>query len=167
MLTEVKVDSPNRWFRCQNFLPEDVMRRVKEDVKVFMADRNKDDLYNELIDWRQRPNEIVVLTMYAYADIELPKRFDTVFEIENPDNFEEVSVQIRYAIFNGYAPVDLISHGHKHILVLEFIDSVPAIFNLLQPFNDKTRMSASEGQLGLCSKSDFQAIKNTLKSKID
>ncbi|TKK64106.1 hypothetical protein FC093_23320 [Ilyomonas limi] len=126
-----------------------------------MADRKKDNLYFEFINWQKQTNEIVVLTMYAYADILLPKYFDTIFQIDNPENFIETKFVIKQAVINGWTSVGEISHGHKHILVVEFPNSIPDILNLLSEFSYKKTIK-NEIHLGFCNKIDFDAIKTNL-----
>ena len=162
MLTESQASPTDRYLLCNYFFPDAMIKKLKADVKSFMADRKKDDLYYEFIDWKKKTNELMVLTMYAYADISLPKQFDIAFQIDTPDNFDDTIFVINKAIINGWTSVNQIDHGHKHILIIEFPDTVPSIFKLLPAFSD----SATNGnmiQLGLCSKTDFKAIKENLK----
>ena len=76
------------------------------------------------------------VTMYAYADIFLPKQFDIAFQIDKPDNYSDTTFVINQAITNGWTSVNQIDHGHKHIVMIEFPNSVPGIFNLLPAFSD-------------------------------
>jgi len=139
-----------------------MLDRVKNDVKSFMASRQKDDLYYQFIDWQKKSNEIAVLTTYAFADIPLPKQFDTIFQIDNPDNYTDINYTVTQAVINGWTSIPEMGHGHEHILVLEFKVSVPDIFDLLSDL-DETKPYMINKELGFCSKADFEFIKKKLK----
>ena len=141
-----------------------MLDRVKEDVKSFMANRQKDDLHYQFINWQKKSNEIVVLTMYAFGDVELPKQYDIVFQIDDVDNYIDINYTIRLAIFDGWHSVSEIGYGHKHILILEFESSIPHIFNLLSDFDDK-KPDKNNKEIGFCSRTDFESIKEKLKVK--
>lgn len=140
--------------------------RVKADVKAFMADREKDDKYFEFIDWKKTETEIVVLTMYAYDDISLPKKYNTVFQIDKPNNFVDLDFTITHAVLNGWTGVNQISRGHKHICVIQFDKAVHSIFNLLTHFDPKTTVHDNI-ELGFCEKNDFEKIKARLERNND
>ncbi|WP_153797014.1 hypothetical protein [Foetidibacter luteolus] len=146
----------------QLFFSEAMIKKVKADVKTFMNDKEKDELYYKFIDWEKQANEMMVLTMHAYADISLPKKFDTAFQINKPHNYVEATITINQAIINGWTSVNQIAHGHKHIIIIDFQSSVPNIFNLLPAFGDNGTTS-NETKLGICSNIDFEAIKTNLK----
>jgi hypothetical protein len=130
-----------------------------------MADRKKDDLYYAFIEWKKKATEIIALTMHAYADILLPKRFDIAFQIDNPDNYITGSFVINQAIINGWTSVHQIDHGHKHIVVIEFAETIPKIFNLLPSFDGT--FDGNKPELGLCNQVDFEFIKESfIKNKL-
>jgi hypothetical protein len=165
METEIKVNSSERYMLCNYSFSDKMIDRVKADVISFMAEREKDDKYFEFIDWKKTATEILVLTMYAYDDILLPKMYDTVFQIDKPSNFANLDFTITQAVFNGWAGVNQISKGHKHICVIQFDKAVHSIFNLLTYFDPK-RTAHDNIQLGFCDKNDFEEIKTKLGNDI-
>lgn len=86
MQTEIQINPSERYLLCKYSLSDKMLESVKEDVKSFMANRQKDDLHYQFINWQKKNNEIVALTMYAFGDIVLPKQYDIVFQIDNVDN---------------------------------------------------------------------------------
>jgi AAA15 family ATPase/GTPase len=98
METEKETNSSDRYLLCNYFFSDKVIDRVKTDVKAFMTNREKNEKYFEFINWEKNENEIVVLTMYAYDDILLPKNYDTVFQIDKPDNFVHLDFTITQAV---------------------------------------------------------------------
>lgn len=157
MLTESSADPAHRYLLCIYYFPEHMINRIKADVKQFMANRKKDDLYHAFMEWKKKDNELVVLTRYAYADILLPKQFDIAFQIDNPNNNATGSFVITQAIINGWTSVSQIDHGHKHIVVIEFPGTIPKIFSLLHPFDET--MPRNKPEIGLCIQADFKFIK--------
>ena len=56
----------------------------------------------------------------------------------------------------------MVEHGHKHVLVLTFLEKLPAILALLP--SELNRGIDGAIRLGLCSSADFSAIaERTLK----
>jgi hypothetical protein len=161
MNTETEINSSDRYLLCNYYISDKVIDRVKDDVKAFMADKEKDDKYSEFINWQKNNNEIVVLTMYAYDDILLPKKYDTVFQIDKPTNFVHLDFTITQAVLNGWTAVNKISRGHKHICVIQFKKTVNYIFSLLTLFDPK-QPANNNIQLGFCDQSNFEEIKKRL-----
>lgn len=139
----------------------------KECIKRF-TEREKDNYYYKYINWKRRENEIAVFTMYSYADFSIPKYFDCIFHIDNPEFFLNVGFKLTQSIWEGWAPIGNIEHGHKHLVVLEFADKVPAIFkNLYLVKNKFSGVPYPHFALGLCQLSDLPEItkrQNKVKS---
>ena len=127
-----------------------------------MVAREKDNLYYNFLDWQKKENEILVLTMYAFANIPIPQRFNIVFQVDNPDNFVETEYVITQAIINGWTSINQILRGHKHITVVEFANSIPDLCNLLSDFEDHTNDN-KKIHLGFCDKEHFQTVKAKMK----
>jgi hypothetical protein len=162
MEPDIQINSSDRYLICNYSFSDKMIDIVKEDVKAFMADREKDDKYFEFINWQKIDNEIVVLTMYAYDDILLPKKYGTVFQIDKPTNFVHTDFIITQAVLNGWTGVNKISRGHKHICVIQFNKAVDNIFSLLTHFSPE-QTTYNNIQLGLCGKNDFEEIKPRLE----
>ena len=160
----MEINSSDRYLLCNYSFSDKVIDRVKKDVKAFMADREKDDKYFEFINWQKSDNEIVILTMYAYNDILLPKKYDTVFQIDKPANFVHTDFTITQAVLNGWKSVNQFSRGHKHICVIQFNKAVDNIFSLLTHFDPK-QPANDNIQLGFCDENDFEEIKTRLEQK--
>ncbi|MES1181719.1 MAG: hypothetical protein ABUL44_02895 [Flavobacterium sp.] len=161
MLAEINTDSSERYLLCNRFIPDKIIKRIKDDLKSFWADRQKDELYFEFINWQKKSNEIALLTLYAYADIIFLKKFDTIFQIDNPNNYTTTEFLIKHIVMDSRVALNEIAHGHKHILILEFSNAVPSIFNLLSEFKENEWLD-NKIELGICSNVDFDAIKINL-----
>ena len=158
MQTEKELNNSDHYLLCNNRFSDTAIKTIKADVKRFMADRDKDDDYFKFINWQKKDNELLVLTMYAYKYIDLPKKFDRIFQVDKPGNFIDLDFIITQAVINGLTPFSQISKGHKHICIVEFDKEVPHIFNSVPAFNDKSILQTSI-QLGFCDKADFKNIK--------
>ncbi|OQP50880.1 hypothetical protein A4H97_03380 [Niastella yeongjuensis] len=130
----------------------------KECIKR-LATREKDSYYDKFINWKSRENEIAVFTLYAYADFPIPKRFDCIFQIGNPEIYINTEFQLTQSVWEGWFPIGNIDHGHKHLVVLEFVDKVPDIFNSLHLENNRSStVPKPHLALGLCQFSDLTEI---------
>lgn len=133
--SEANVPPAYRYLICNYTIDAYNLKKIKEDVVQFMKKREKNASYSSFINWAGASNEIAVLTMYAYADLEIPRYFNIIFDINNPDNYEETDFKIIIAIMDGYAPFKTIGYGHKHVCILQFEKEIPSILNLLIPFH--------------------------------
>lgn len=159
MHSEIKTTKSDNYLLCNYRFSDKTIETIKADISGFMSNREKDDIYRKFIEWQRKANEIVVLTMYAYDDIPLPKKFDTIFQYNTPSNFIHLDYTITQAVFNGWMPVSEISRGQKHICIIEFINKMPDIF-LSVPLFDETLQSGI--QLGFCNEANFESIKTNL-----
>ena len=162
MQTETEVKASERYLLCNYAFSDQMIERIKTDVRSFMADKKKDDNYLKFINWQKQENDIVVLTLYAYDDILLPKKYDTVFQIDKPSNFANRSFTITQAVLNGWTPVNQIAKGHKHICIIQLDKEVSSIFNSVALFDSKEALQ-DKFRLGFCDMNNFEAIKNKLQ----
>ena len=159
---ETEAAKSDKYLLCNYRFSNETIETIKADVRGFMSNRDKDDIYYKFVDWQRKPNEIVVLTMYAYDDIPLPKRFGTIFQIDNTSNYIHLDYIVTQAVFNGWMPVNEISRGHKHICIIEFPNEMPDIF-LSVPLFDETLQKGI--QLGFCDQTDFESIQTNLSQR--
>ena len=159
MLPEKDTNPSERYLLCNAMFPDKLLVTIKSDVQKFMRSREKDVRYHHFMNWTRQENEIAVLTLYAYADIPLPRQYDLIFQIGQPDNYVIIDYTITQAVINGWTTVDQLDHGHKHIAIVQFPEGIPSIIDLLPPFS--TKQAAQKGnQLGFCTTTDFAFIRN-------
>ncbi len=127
-----------------------------------------DKEYELYINWNKGDNEIVLFTWYAYADFKIPKKFDCIFELDNPDNFIIADFRLTQSIYEFYYPIDSIEHGHKHICVFKFKNNIPEIIDRLYVANlNSTTPQDNSMKLGFCQSADFEAIKTRILWRIE
>ncbi len=120
--------------------------------------------FNRFINWKRAKSEISLSTLYAYADLDLPKSFDCIFNLENPSDFISTQFKITQSIFEGWYPINSVEHGHKHLCVFEFENEIPKIIYRLQvSSNKRLDLSKRSIKLGICLSEDRLAIENRLK----
>jgi len=163
MQNENEIAPSSRYLLCDSVFSDKTLATVKSDVRRFMRDREKDATYHRFISWTRQQNEIVILSLYAYADIPLPKQYDIIFQIGRPENHMPIEYTITQAIINGWTSVDQLDHGHKHITVVQFPTGIPSIFEILPAFS-KEQVTKKGTQLGFCTKADFEFIRNNKPS---
>jgi hypothetical protein len=164
MDTEIKINPSDRYLLCNYVFSNEMIDQIKAEVKAFIANREKDGKYFEFIEWQKTKTEILVLIMYAYNDVSLPKKYNTVFQVDKPDNFVSLDVRITQAVLNGWTAVTQLSRGHKHVCVIQMENTADSIFNLLTYFDPKNTAPGNI-ELGLCDENDFEEIKMKLKRR--
>ncbi len=122
--------------------------------------KDKDGLYDKFINWKRQENEVAVFTMYAYADLFVPKTFDCIFFVDNPEVYNQTNFVLTQSIWEGWYPIDNIENEHKHLCILTFENQVPDILAQLHYETEKYSTWTVEGNkiLGLCQMADLQSI---------
>lgn len=114
----------------------------------------------KFLSWERQDNQIVTYNGYGYCDTEIPKTYDFLIDLDDPQGGIDTEVTIVHAIYNGVVPLNTIEHGHKTVCVLEFSGGIPERLDLLLPFEE----SAFKFRFGLCSKTDKAAILERIKN---
>ncbi len=80
---------------------------------------------------RPGPKERVCFVSFAYADLPLPKVFDTVFLRSDPRRACQTTCCIEAVTQQFAKPFDEVPHGWKTVCLLVFPDGVPALVDEL------------------------------------
>ncbi|MES2485453.1 MAG: hypothetical protein V4581_05815 [Bacteroidota bacterium] len=164
MRTEDQASQHNRYLFAEEYLTDNAINIWKEQTSIRCKNIEKGPEYQNYMSWERRYNEILVFTLYAYADFTIPKEFDIIFELENPENYVQVVYELTQSIYEGWLPTDAIDDGHKHFTVFRFKESLPKILDLLHSGDQKFSTSPpGQTRLGFCNSKDFDAIKQRLE----
>lgn len=93
--------------------------------------KDKGNAYEKYVNWTRQENEIAVFTLYAYADFNIPKQFDIIFHLDNPNEFLRIDYELTQSIYEAWFPSNTVEHGHKHLCIFSFDKTLPAIFKIL------------------------------------
>ena len=164
MRSEEECPKEGRYLFCDTYLSDIGIELSQKDVVKRFSNRNKDDLYSKYITWKRNSNEVIVFTMYAYANLKLNKEFDCIFNYDNPDEFVIEKFVITQSLYEGWAPIDTVEDGHKHLLILKFKSEIPEIiFKLHKEDTLGDTRPRIHTKLGFCSKEDFETISKNIK----
>ncbi|MBL4663084.1 MAG: hypothetical protein JKY22_05920 [Flavobacteriaceae bacterium] len=108
------------------FSDESINVWKKESAKR-LEDEHKGKLFKKFINWKRRKNEIMLFTLYAYADLKIPKRFDCAFNLENPSEHTISPFSLTQSLYEVFFPTDSIGVGHKHTCIFEFENEIPEL----------------------------------------
>jgi len=111
------------------------------------------------LNWKKQENQIVTYNGYAYCDILIPKTYDFLIDLEDPNGGIETESTIKYALYNGVIPLSAIEHGHKTVCILEFSKEIPSRLNSLDSFESYS----AKFRFGLCVDADKHLIIERLK----
>jgi hypothetical protein len=132
----------------------------------------KSAAFYKFVNWNKTEKEIALFTLYAYADLKIPKLFNCIFELGNPENVVFANCQLEQSIYEGWLPIDTVDIGHKHLCIFSFEDEIPQIFEKLHIGKEKfSNVPKGSTALGICNQDDFEEIRkrqlyvNDLKSK--
>lgn len=162
MLPEAACPASGRYLYADELYANSTLKIMQADCIRRYQKWEKDAAYNTFVHWARQANEAAVFTWRAYADLVLPKRFDCIFYVDNPQEHLLVSYTLSQSVIDlgGGLPIGRIEHGYKHICVLTFEQAVPAILHLLHQSEGNVSTVPVRGafQLGFCQAADLPAI---------
>ena len=166
MRNEEDCPKTERFLFSDTYLSEKGIKLSQDAIIKRFTNRNKNEFYQKYISWKRNENEIIVFTMYTYADLKLNKEFDCIFNYDNPDEFVFEKFTITQSIYEGWIPTDTVDDGHKHLLVFSFENGIPKIlFKLHKEETLGDTRPKTYTKLGFCNQKDFEIIANNLKKR--
>ncbi len=92
----------------------------------------------------------------SYANIDLPKTYNIIFDINNKTRFWKKNIIVKYAYnYTDIFHTDL-WYGHSSLVIIEADEKFPPIFEELSSSPQKQ----SKTIIGLCSEDDWIFIQN-------
>ncbi|PBQ31912.1 hypothetical protein CNR22_09060 [Sphingobacteriaceae bacterium] len=159
MQTEEKCKTSERYLFADTYFSDEAIEIWKSECVKRCKDKEKGRPYNNFTKWTRKPNEIAVFTLYAYADLSVPKQFDIIFELDNPSNFRKINFELTQSIYEAWFPTDSLDHGHKHLCIFQFDHMLPEIFKILNKETKKiSDVKKGLKMLGFCNSQDFSEI---------
>lgn len=164
MLTEEQCKPNQRFLFAKEYFSDKAISIWQAECIERCKDKPKGEAYDRYIHWKRRENEIAAFTRYAYADLAIPKVFDIIFHLHNPNDFIKIDYSLTQSIHEAWFPIDYLDHGHKHLCVFSFDKEVPEIFNSLHEENEKFSTSPKDQKsIGFCNSQDFDEIKKGIE----
>lgn len=167
MQREEQCEPSQRFLFAEEYFSDKAIAIWQSECIKRCEDKEKGNAYEKYVNWEQKENEIAIFTLYAYADIEVPKTFDTIFHLDNPKEFLRIHFELTQGIFEAWYPVDKLNHGHKHLCIFSFAKMPPDIFNTLHKGKSKfSTPPTGQRLLGFCNSMDFDAITDRIEKKL-
>ncbi|MDQ2793448.1 MAG: hypothetical protein M3Y12_05500 [Bacteroidota bacterium] len=166
MRPETECPPEARYLQSDEYYSADALKTLQADCVRQHLSREKGEAYEHFVNWTCQANEVVVFTLYAYADLVVPHQFDCIFPLANPREYILVSYELTQSILilGGLHAFNSVEHGHKHLCVLTFGQEVPAIFARLHHEDRAYRTPyVNREQLGFCMARDLPAITERLE----
>ena len=106
---------------------------------------------------RNRFGETAIVTLYAYADIPLGRRYQTLWPRDNTSEPLDADCVVEHALFSGWFPAEMINHGHKHILIVRIAENAA---NQLPVFDSWDQIGIEDWSFGISDR-DVAEIRHT------
>ena len=169
MQTEEQCKPSQRFLFADEYFSDRAIAIWQSECIKRCSDKHKGSAYERFVNWRRKKeNEIAVFTLYAYADLNVPKKFDTIFYHYDPKQFLRIDYELTQSIYEAWLPLDTVENGHKHICVFSFDKTLPDMLNTLH--RGETKFSTSrpdQRSLGFCDFKDFEAITKRIEKTLD
>ena len=160
MKTEEQCNPSERFLLAEEYFSDKAISIWQSECIKRCRDKQKEEAYDRFVNWRRRENEVAVFTLYAYADFEIPKKFDILFNLSNPNEFLRVDYQLTQAVFEAWFPMDNINCGHKHLCIFSFEETLPDILSTMHKIDGLFSTAQNDQKkLGFCHSKDFEEIK--------
>jgi hypothetical protein len=168
MRTEEQCKPSQRFLFADEYFSDKAIAIWKAECIKRCKDKTKGQAYEKYINWIRQENEIAVFTLYAYADFNIPKKFDIIFHLDNPKEFLRIDYELTQSIHEAWFPLDTVDNGHKHLCIFLFDKSLPDILNILHKEEEKF-LTKPKGQklLGFCNFKDFDAITKRIEKTLE
>lgn len=167
MKYELDINPRKRYLIASDVIADNTIKPWKNHcIRVSMG-KKRDQYYQKFIRWRKKKNELVMATESPYADLDIPKTFNCVFNLYNPSNFIKIPISMIHAICDGWLPKGQLVYGHKHIVVFRFQNAIPKVVHKLKN-GDTIKRGPKEQKikLGFCQYEDFKYISDKLDDDI-
>jgi hypothetical protein len=91
MRNENDCNPQERFLYAEELFSDESIALWKDECVKRCMDKEKGKEYERFVNWERKNNQILLFTLYAYADFKIPKQFDCIFDLDNPSNliFEE------------------------------------------------------------------------------
>lgn len=163
MRSEEDCEQGERYLFSDELFSDNAIELIKKRVKKRLQPEHKGELYNKFINWNRKPDEIALFTYYSYADFKVPKQFNCLFNTNNPYEFIKTEFTLTQCLYEGFAPSNMIDHGHKHICILEFKNKIPEIVNELHiTEGDHFTYPDNKFMIGICNFNNLKAIQQQI-----
>ncbi|HEX8329161.1 MAG TPA: hypothetical protein VF629_16630 [Hymenobacter sp.] len=166
MLSETACPAYARYLYTDEYYTNDAIKTFQADCTRQHQGRKKGDGYERFVNWTRQGNELLIFTGRAYADLIVPKKFNGIFRLASPREYQLVNFELTQSILllGGLHPFNSIELGHKHLCVLTFEEEVPALFGRLHKEDGSYRAPIeNREQLGFCNARDLPAITERLE----
>lgn len=167
MRTEHQCEPSQRYLFSDAYFSDQAIAFCRQEC--VKRNRNpKEERYLRFINWKPNTHEIAVFTLYAYADLEIPRKFDVIFRLDDPTVCVRTEYELVQSIYEGWLPSNKIANGHKHLCIFRFDDTLPEILTILHKEEERTS-SAPKGQklLGFCNSNDFDQIRQSIEKTLE
>ncbi|WP_338391887.1 hypothetical protein [Fulvitalea axinellae] len=165
MKRENKCKPYDRYLYIYQIFSDELIEEVKRECLNFNSRKNleKDDAFFRFTKWGRQNNEVALFTIHAYASFQIPKDFDCIFDIDNPENVEYTECILSQSIYECLHPINKIEGGHKHLCLFKFKKEVPGIIHKLHVKKEKISHDPQDMvRLGICSREDYNDIKDRI-----
>lgn len=157
---ELDIKPENRYLPILNKIEDNYLKTAsfEELESKFTNEKQKEYIrihQQELLEFTKKREEIKLLSLgisHAYANIELPKVYDIVFDINDTTKFWKTKTIVRYAFnYRTLFHTDLWRGHHSHCFI-EIVGDIPPIFEKL------TTQENSQFKIGLTTQYDWEFV---------
>jgi hypothetical protein len=158
--------SKSRYLFAYSFFSDELIHQLQIECQKKCVDREKGKSYEKFMQWQRAKNEMAIFTLYAWADLDIPKKLDCIFRQDNPVEHIITNFEITQSIWEAWYPTERIDKGHKHLCVFSFEDKIPDLMYLLhEEKSTPSTIPSNQIMLGFCSSEDFAGIVEYLNQK--
>ncbi|MDI9342738.1 MAG: hypothetical protein QM534_19350 [Sediminibacterium sp.] len=168
MQTEEQCKPNERFLFAEQYFSDKAIAILQSECIKRCKDKPKGQAYERYINWKRKENEIAIFTLYAYAGFDVPKKFDIIFHLDNPNDFLKIDYQLSQSVYEAWFPTDTIDDGHKHLCIFSFDKCLPEILNTLYQEDGKfSTLPKGQKSLGFCHSKDFDEIKKRIEKTLE
>ncbi|MFD2725263.1 hypothetical protein [Hyunsoonleella rubra] len=142
----------NEYVPISAFVALDKLPAV-DSINRFLRGKEKSEEVIAYLNWEKSSDELVSFCR-AVCEIEIPKKFDFLIDLQDNLGGIDIDATITKAIWNGMLPLNFIDLGYKTFTIIKFKGGVPERLDSLEEMDE----ADFKPRFVLCSKSNKNEI---------
>ena len=98
MQTEAQCPPTGRFLLADELLTDRAIRFIQAECVRRNRGKEATAAYQQFTGWVRQANQVALFTLYAYADLAVPKKYDCLFNYNNPAQFVRAACELTYSI---------------------------------------------------------------------
>lgn len=98
MQIEAQCPPDGRFLLADELLTDRAIRFIQAECVRRNRGKELTSAYQQFVSWVLQANQVTFFTLYAYADLTVPKKYNCLFNYDDPAQFVRVTYELTHSI---------------------------------------------------------------------